>query len=102
MCVVCFRCRGRASTRSGSTPYSCCRGVRARKFNSFQLLKDFNLVVVVPSVVRWWSGGAYRSAVCLPACAVAGFKKGSILTVDPDEAKVLGPPWTRRYVYNHR
>jgi hypothetical protein len=21
--------------------------------------------------------------------------------VDPDEAKVLGRPWTRRYVYNH-
>lgn len=25
---------------------------------------------------------------------------GSIITVEPDEAKALGPPWTRRYVYN--
>ncbi len=25
-----------------------------------------------------------------------GFKSGSILTVDADEAKVLGPPWQRR------
>ena len=25
-----------------------------------------------------------------------GFKEGSILTVDPDEARRLGPPWTRR------
>ena len=25
-----------------------------------------------------------------------GFKEGSILTVDPDEAKKLGRPWTRR------
>ena len=25
-----------------------------------------------------------------------GFKSGSILTVDPEEAAVLGPPWTRR------
>ncbi|BDA51318.1 probable endonuclease 8 1 at N-terminal half [Coccomyxa sp. Obi] len=31
-----------------------------------------------------------------------GFKSGSILTVDPDEAKVLGPPWQRRYIYNHK
>ncbi|KAK9791837.1 hypothetical protein WJX73_006548 [Symbiochloris irregularis] len=30
-----------------------------------------------------------------------GFKSGSILTVDPEEAAVLGPPWTRRYIYNH-
>lgn len=30
-----------------------------------------------------------------------GFKSGSILTVDPAEAVVLGPPWTRRYIYNH-
>ncbi|DBA87633.1 TPA: hypothetical protein ACH3X1_004646 [Trebouxia sp. C0004] len=30
-----------------------------------------------------------------------GFKTGSILTVDEDEAKKLGKPWTRRYVYNH-
>lgn len=29
-----------------------------------------------------------------------GFKLGSILTVDPEDAKVLGSPWTRRYVYN--
>lgn len=57
--------------------------------------------MAVSSVVRW-SGGAYWLGRLLAACAVAGFKKGSILTVDPDEAKVLGPPWTRRYVYNHR
>ena len=25
-----------------------------------------------------------------------GFQSGSILTVDPEEAKVLGAPWTRR------
>ncbi|KAK9813207.1 hypothetical protein WJX72_010568 [[Myrmecia] bisecta] len=31
-----------------------------------------------------------------------GFKSGSILTVDPEEAAVLGKPWTRRYVYNHK
>lgn len=30
-----------------------------------------------------------------------GFQTGSILTVDPEEAVVLGQPWTRRYVYNH-
>lgn len=30
-----------------------------------------------------------------------GFLTGSILTVDPEEAAVLGPPWTRRYIYNH-
>ncbi len=30
-----------------------------------------------------------------------GFQSGSILTVDPAEAVVLGPPWTRRYIYNH-
>jgi formamidopyrimidine-DNA glycosylase len=30
-----------------------------------------------------------------------GFHTGSILTVDPEEAVVLGHPWTRRYVYNH-
>jgi hypothetical protein len=29
-----------------------------------------------------------------------GFQTGSILTVDPEEAAVLGPPWTRRYIYN--
>ena len=29
-----------------------------------------------------------------------GFVNGSILTVDPEEALVLGEPWTRRYVYN--
>ena len=29
-----------------------------------------------------------------------GFVNGSILTVDPEEAKRLGEPWTRRYVYN--
>lgn len=27
-----------------------------------------------------------------------GFVSGSILTVDPEEAKVLGKPWTRRWV----
>ena len=25
-----------------------------------------------------------------------GFQTGSILTVDPEEAKTLGQPWTRR------
>ena len=30
-----------------------------------------------------------------------GFQSGSILTVDPEEAEILGAPWTRRYVYNH-
>ncbi|KAL3147956.1 hypothetical protein ABBQ38_014251 [Trebouxia sp. C0009 RCD-2024] len=30
-----------------------------------------------------------------------GFKTGSIITVDEEEAKKLGKPWTRRYVYNH-
>lgn len=30
-----------------------------------------------------------------------GFKTGSILTVDPEEADKLGRPWTRRYIYNH-
>lgn len=29
-----------------------------------------------------------------------GFETGSILTVDPDEAKVLGNPRLRRYIYN--
>lgn len=29
-----------------------------------------------------------------------GFETGSILTVDEEEAKILGPPWTRRYIYN--
>ena len=28
-----------------------------------------------------------------------GFKEGSILTVDPAEAKILGPPWTRRLAH---
>jgi len=31
-----------------------------------------------------------------------GFTTGSILTVDPAEAARLGPPWTRRYIYNHQ
>lgn len=31
-----------------------------------------------------------------------GFTTGSILTVDQAEAALLGPPWTRRYIYNHR
>lgn len=26
-----------------------------------------------------------------------GFKSGSILTVDPEDARKLGQPWTRRY-----
>ena len=26
-----------------------------------------------------------------------GFQSGSILTVDPEEAAVLGPPWQRRH-----
>lgn len=30
-----------------------------------------------------------------------GFTSGSIVTVDSEEALVLGAPWTRRYVYNH-
>lgn len=29
-----------------------------------------------------------------------GFLTGSILTVDPEEARVLGPKWSRRYIYN--
>jgi hypothetical protein len=29
-----------------------------------------------------------------------GFQTGSILTVEPEEATILGPPWTRRYIYN--
>lgn len=29
-----------------------------------------------------------------------GFTTGSILTVDPEDARVMGEPWTRRYVYN--
>lgn len=33
-------------------------------------------------------------------CLENGFKLGSIITVDPEEAILLGPPWTRRYVYN--
>ncbi|MEW5301720.1 MAG: hypothetical protein WDW36_004561 [Sanguina aurantia] len=31
-----------------------------------------------------------------------GFKSGSILTVDPEDARKLGQPWTRRYIYNHK
>lgn len=30
-----------------------------------------------------------------------GFTCGSIITVDEEEAILLGKPWTRRYVYNH-
>lgn len=33
-------------------------------------------------------------------CLQAGFRLGSIRTVDPEEAKRLGPPWQRRYIYN--
>jgi formamidopyrimidine-DNA glycosylase len=33
-------------------------------------------------------------------CMRRGFIGGSIITVDPEEALVLGAPWTRRYVYN--
>lgn len=29
-----------------------------------------------------------------------GFTTGSILTVDPEDAAAMGPPWTRRYIYN--
>ena len=29
-----------------------------------------------------------------------GFVTGSILTVDKEDASRLGPPWTRRYIYN--
>lgn len=29
-----------------------------------------------------------------------GFVTGSILTVDKEDAFRLGPPWTRRYIYN--
>lgn len=29
-----------------------------------------------------------------------GMTSGSILTVDPEDAKQLGKPWTRRYIYN--
>jgi hypothetical protein len=44
------------------------------------------------------------NAVCSQSFCLspAGFKSGSILTVDPEEARQLGPPWTRRYIYNHR
>ena len=31
-----------------------------------------------------------------------GYVTGSILTVDSVDAARLGPPWTRRYVYNHK
>eukprot|EP00775_Hariotina_reticulata_P002486 gene2486-2789_t len=31
-----------------------------------------------------------------------GFESGSILTVDAEDAKALGKPWTRRYIYNQR
>ncbi|CAK0783892.1 hypothetical protein CVIRNUC_007092 [Coccomyxa viridis] len=31
-----------------------------------------------------------------------GFRTGSILTVDPEDAQSMGKPWTRRYIYNHR
>ncbi len=27
-----------------------------------------------------------------------GFKEGGILTVDPEDVKLLGKPWTRRYI----
>ena len=30
-----------------------------------------------------------------------GFLTGSILTVDDEDAEKMGPPWTRRYIYNH-
>lgn len=36
---------------------------------------------------------------CL-GCLQAGFRYGSIRTVDPEEAKRLGPQWQRRYIYN--
>lgn len=31
-----------------------------------------------------------------------GFLTGSILTVDDEDAEKMGPPWTRRYIYNHK
>lgn len=31
-----------------------------------------------------------------------GFREGSIITVDPQEALLLGPPWTRRYCYGQK
>jgi formamidopyrimidine-DNA glycosylase len=34
-------------------------------------------------------------------CLKRGFSHGSIITVDEADAKKLGSPWTRRYVYNH-
>lgn len=34
-------------------------------------------------------------------CLQAGVKSGSIKTVDPEEAKLLGKPWKSRYIYNH-
>ena len=37
-----------------------------------------------------------------PSSWQRGFVNGSILTVDPEEALVLGDPWTRRYVYNQK
>lgn len=30
-----------------------------------------------------------------------GYQTGSIITVDDADAQSMGPPWTRRYVYNH-
>eukprot|EP00968_Pinguiococcus_pyrenoidosus_P028357 scaffold7789_cov200-Pinguiococcus_pyrenoidosus.AAC.4 len=33
-------------------------------------------------------------------CMRRAYQVGSIVTVDPDDADRLGPPWTRRYVYN--
>lgn len=35
-------------------------------------------------------------------CLQRGFVTGSILTVDAADVARLGPPWTRRYIYNHK
>ena len=42
------------------------------------------------------------TALLSKALLQRGFVTGSILTVDPDEAAVLGQPWTRRYIYNQQ
>ncbi|GIL52279.1 hypothetical protein Vafri_8173 [Volvox africanus] len=88
--------------------------------------KSIGLVLMDQSMVAG-VGNIYRAEVLfkagvhpeLPACDISrelfdriwyhcvdllqrGFVTGSIITVDPDEAKVLGRPWTRRYIYNQK
>ncbi|GLI68206.1 hypothetical protein VaNZ11_012540 [Volvox africanus] len=88
--------------------------------------KPIGLVLMDQSMVAGL-GNIYRAEVLfkagvhpeLPACDISrelfdriwyhsvdllqrGFVTGSIITVDPDEAKVLGRPWTRRYIYNQK